>query len=390
MEKTDSYAYLKEKKTTYSGIYQYHVMTGGKPCTRYSVRFRDNENKQRRKSGFKTLRDAKAFKRSAELAVENEDYVAPEKAKRTIGEYGAGIVALLEKTGKPSHGRDIESAWRVHVLPKWGGYPLNAVTWSKVQAWVNGLRDGTEPSTKGREESASVILRAFGLLKTIYESANRDGMTKNMPCRDVKLPRKVPAKHVYLTVDQLYALADAAGEHRNLILFLGIMGLRIGEARALRVEDINFENGKIWVGSSISRSNNWEETIPKTDMGRRELVAPPIILDALKEECEGKNGDDFVFTESDGSHLRDLKRTASGWYKRAIEKSGVPSVKIHELRHTAASIAVSSGASVKAIQKMLGHKSASMTLDTYSDLFDEDQRSVADHIQKKLEERNRT
>jgi hypothetical protein len=68
----------------------------------------------------------------------------------------------------------------------------------------------------------------------------------------------------------------------------------------------------------------------------------------------------------------------SGWFTKAVAKSGVvPRITPHDLRHAAASLAVSAGANVKAVQKMLGHASAAMTLDTYSDLFDDDLEAVA-------------
>jgi integrase len=67
----------------------------------------------------------------------------------------------------------------------------------------------------------------------------------------------------------------------------------------------------------------------------------------------------------------------SGWFDKAVRASGVPRTTPHDLRHTAASLAVSAGANVKAVQKMLGHASAAMTLDIYADLFDDDLEAVA-------------
>ena len=67
----------------------------------------------------------------------------------------------------------------------------------------------------------------------------------------------------------------------------------------------------------------------------------------------------------------------SGWFDKAVAKAGVPRITPHDLRHTAASLAVSAGANVKAVQKMLGHASAAMTLDIYADLFDDDLKAVA-------------
>src|SRR5699024_6925254 len=90
---------------------------------------------------------------------------------------------------------------------------------------------------------------------------------------------------------------------------------------------------------------------------------------------EGKDRDDLVFPGRDGKHLRRSVST-TGWFEQAVHRSGVPALSPHDLRHTCASLAVQAGANVKALQRMLGHASAAMTLDTYAALFDEDLDSV--------------
>jgi integrase len=96
----------------------------------------------------------------------------------------------------------------------------------------------------------------------------------------------------------------------------------------------------------------------------------------LGQLVEGKSRDDLLFPGDDGKHLR-RPHPESGWFAKAVKASGVPRVTPHDLRHTAASLAVSAGANVKAVQKMLGHASAAMTLDVYPNLFDDDLEAVA-------------
>ena len=111
---------------------------------------------------------------------------------------------------------------------------------------------------------------------------------------------------------------------------------------------------------------------------------PAVLADELAALMVGKGRDELVFTDMRGGVLRN-----SNWRARvfepAVEKcqkptSAFPSITPHDLRHTAASLAVSAGANVKAVQRMLGHAKASMTLDVYADLFDEDLDSVADNL----------
>jgi integrase len=84
----------------------------------------------------------------------------------------------------------------------------------------------------------------------------------------------------------------------------------------------------------------------------------------------------LLWSSDDGTHLR-RPHPRSGWFAKAVTASRVPRVTPHDLRHTAASLAVSAGANVKAVQRMLGHASAAMTLDVDSDLSDDDLEAVA-------------
>ena len=90
----------------------------------------------------------------------------------------------------------------------------------------------------------------------------------------------------------------------------------------------------------------------------------------------------MIFTGVDGGYLRStrVQEDRGGWFSGAVKRSGVPRIRPHDLRHSAASFAVSAGANVKAVQRTLGHSSAAMTLDIYADLFDEDLDAVADAL----------
>ena len=92
-----------------------------------------------------------------------------------------------------------------------------------------------------------------------------------------------------------------------------------------------------------------------------------------------KHREEYVFNSPNGGMLRPPSSQA-GWFDRAVKQSGLPRLSPHDLRHTTASLAVQAGANVKALQRMLGHASAAMTLDRYADLFDEDLIGVADAL----------
>jgi integrase len=115
---------------------------------------------------------------------------------------------------------------------------------------------------------------------------------------------------------------------------------------------------------------------------KRTVPISRFLSEHLARQCEGKGRDDLVFPGENGNHLR-LSRVHEdnmGWFAGAVKRSRVPRITPHDLRHTAASSVVSAGANVKAVQKMLGHASAAMTLDVYADLFDGDLVSVSDAL----------
>jgi integrase len=113
---------------------------------------------------------------------------------------------------------------------------------------------------------------------------------------------------------------------------------------------------------------------------RRSVPVPPFVMHAIAEAMRGKQQTDLLFADAAGRHLRTPTVHEHSWLDRALAVAGLPSMTIYDLRHTAASLAVAAGANVKAVKKMLGHASASMTLDVYTDLFDDDLDAVAQRL----------
>ena len=106
---------------------------------------------------------------------------------------------------------------------------------------------------------------------------------------------------------------------------------------------------------------------------------PRFLVDDLAAQTAGKAATDLVFTAPEGGVLR-VGNFRRRHFDRAAREVGLDGLTPHELRHTAASLAIASGASVKSVQRMLGHASAAMTLDVYSGLFDDDLDAVAERL----------
>ena len=127
---------------------------------------------------------------------------------------------------------------------------------------------------------------------------------------------------------------------------------------------------------------------PKTH-AERAVVFPKFLAEPLAGACEGKGRDDVVFPNRFGHYAAPPE--VSTWFSGAVARcmaadDQFPRVTIHDLRHTAASLAISAGANVKVVQQMLRHASAAMTLDVYADLFSDDLGTVADaHDEKRAQ-----
>ena len=160
-------------------------------------------------------------------------------------------------------------------------------------------------------------------------------------------------------------------------------GLRRGEILGLKWQDINFSTGKLQVRRILSRvptkTENREhvyvEAEPKTQKSRRNVVVASFVLDSLREhrvhqlEAKLKAGPlwqehDYVFCTLLGTHLGPNHVVEE--LKKLLKQAGLPDIRFHDLRHSAATLLLSLGVHPKVVQELLGHTQISMTMDIYS------------------------
>ncbi|MFV1500806.1 tyrosine-type recombinase/integrase [Mycobacterium kansasii] len=302
------------------------------------------------------------------------EYVAPSSARITVGQLGPAWLDRQRGHLKPSGYAVMETTWRLRVKPRWGNVALGDIRPTAVQQWFSELARGTADV---KPIGASVIRRTHYVLSQILADAVRDNMIAKNPTIDVKLPTTTRRRPLYLTHEQVGALATAAGGYDGLVLLLAYTGLRWGEVVGLRVRDLDLLRKRATISENAVQSGKRIFVGTPKAHKQRTVPLPEFLVTYLARQCEGKERDDLLFPgDGDDGHLRRPHPT-SGWFAKAVADSGIPRATPHDLRHTAASLAVSAGANVKAVQKMLGHASAAMTLDIYADLFDDDLEAVA-------------
>jgi integrase len=164
-----------------------------------------------------------------------------------------------------------------------------------------------------------------------------------------------------------------------VILTLAYCGLRWGELAALRVDSVDLTRRRLEVGESVTEVRGhlvWGS--PKTHQ-HRTVPIPAFLARELAAHIHSKDPSGLLFTTRRGAVLRNLNFRRDV-FDDAATAAGLPGLTPHELRHTAASLAISAGANVKTVQRMLGHASAAMTLDVYSRIFDDDLDRVAEEL----------
>jgi integrase len=288
------------------------------------------------------------------------------RASLTVGDWADDWLAAQADLAPTTRER-YEGIISKHIRPRWGQVRLSDVTHAQVQRWVTGL--GLAPAS---------VRKTYRVLSMALAYAVKDGRLAVNPAAGVSLPRVRESERRFLTHRQVHELAEACGdEYKLMVFFLAYTGLRWGEMAALRVHRVDFLRRRVLVAESVTPVKGVMTFGPTKGHERREVPLPRFLIEELARHVSGRAADDLVFTGERGAIMR------SGTFRRAalIEAAkaiGIPGFHPHELRHTAASLAIASGADVKVVQQMLGHKSATMTLDQYGHLFGDRLDIVAD------------
>lgn len=270
---------------------------------------------------------------------------------------GAKAGTVLNRSGdpfKPSALRQYEGAMRRNVLPEFGAVRLADLRRSDLQAFADQLyADG---------KSASSVQVALLPLRAIFKRAiSRDELAVD-PCAGLRLPAVRGRRERYATPDEAEKLIAAVPEANRAIWATAMYGgLRLGELRALRVEDVDLATGVIYV------ERGWDPQAGpialKSRAGRRRVPMVPVLRDFLAESVatSGRTGADLIFgkTAETPFNAVTLQRHADD----AWEEAGLDRITPHECRHTFASLMIAAGVNAKALSTFMGHATISITLD---------------------------
>ena len=260
---------------------------------RYRVVYRKPDRKQGQKRGFRTKRDAELYLAEMEVSKARGEFIDAASARVSIDALAS---PWLASQGHMKHSayRTVESAWRVHVQPKWGSRSVGSIRHSEVQAWVAEM---------GRARKATTVIRAYGVLAAMLDVAVKDRRISANPARGVNLPRKVPKRRLYLSHAQVEALAQASGDNATIVNLLAYTGLRWGELTALKVRDADVLRRRLSVvENAVAIGGVVHVGTPKSHQARS-VPFPEFLEVPIARLCEGKMPDDLLFEAETGGHL---------------------------------------------------------------------------------------
>ncbi|VEI03731.1 Integrase [Acidipropionibacterium jensenii] len=334
------------------------TLPSGTEATDWQVDYRSPEGKRIRPS-FKRKVDAQRWLDAQTTSRSLGTWVDPKDARGTVGAEAAAWLASGVDWKVSTRARN-ESIVKNHIQPRWGTVQLGQVTTEAIQKWVNGMT-----------LSAGTVRKNHGVLSSILDHAIKMRRLGVNPCRGVTLPRQVRKKRRYLTDVEVEALATEAGPYALVVYVLAYCGLRWGEMAALTVGNVDLDRRRLIIERSVTEVGTMVWSDPKTHQ-RRSVAYLPFLDDMMADQVKGREREDLLFPAGDDAVMRE-GNARRNWFDGAVEDAGIGKLTPHELRHTAASLAIRSGADPKVVQNMLGHASAAMTLDTYADLFDDGQ-----------------
>lgn len=336
----------------------------------------------------KTQKEVRQKMTAVQRTVDSGTYQAP--GKTTVSEWlDEWLKTFCAAKVKPLTYSSYEVAIKNHIKPAIGALKLQAVKGVHIQKMYNGMTDkGLSPKTV--KNVAAILHKAFSM-------ALKQGLMQSNPCDAAELPKAQHKEIQPLTDAEIPLFLNAIEGHpmRNAYALCLFAGLREGECLGLSWEQVDFEARRITINQQLQREktkNAKYYIAPSTKSSKPRVIEPPeIAFQYLRAERARQaqnrlaagvmwdNPHNLVFTNEVGQHL--AISTFYKTFKRIATSIGRPDARPHDLRHTAATVAIASGADIKSVQDLLGHATASFTLNVYAHTSDQMKKDTAARMQ---------
>lgn len=308
----------------------------------------------------------------------------------TVAENMERHIEMLTRAG-PDQIKRYRSAATNYFGGRLGNLPVAAVQHEDVVLWVKYMQ---AQKYKGKPLSAKTIANHHGLLSASMETAVRLRRRADNPCKGVQLPRdeSIKEKMHFMTAAESLAVVQAhPARYRPLMAFLRGTGARFGEATALLGSDFQLDATQplVRIEKAWKRDENDRFYIgpPKTKKSRRTVSLSPSLVTILRPLVESAGPDRLVFTTTYGGPIR--HSTFYEFWEAALTSIGYGKAgerpRIHDMRHTHASLMLGAGMSPFELSRRLGHESITTTVDRYSHLIPDAHFRAAEMAERALE-----
>ena len=340
-----------------------------RPDGQWRARYRDDAGKEHARHFARKI-DAQHWLDKVTASRVTGTYVDPKAGRVTFAEYFA------EWAQRQVWESSTDRAMRLAAgSVTFGDLPLAALRRSHVERWVKAMQ--TVPRGEGKPPGLApgTIRTRTNNVRGVLRAAVRDRVIASDPSDGIVLPRvrRPEAAMALPTTAQVRALLNAAPDRwRAFVALCAFAGLRLGEAAAVQVGDIDFLRRTLTVTRQVQGANGGPVEIrpPKYGSERAVCLADGLveILSAhVAAHCPGTAPTRFVF--GFGNAVPPHQNTVGPWWRKTRTAAGCDAVKVHDLRHFYASGLIAAGCDVVTVQRAVGHASASVTLNTYAHLW---------------------
>jgi integrase len=312
----------------------------------------------------------------------------------TVGEYlESWLRTALPGSVRESTALSYADLTRRHIIPAVGGRRLDRLTPADVREFL--AAKSKEQSVRGRPLSPRTVQYLHAILRRALEQARREELVHRNVAALVTPPRVVREEVQPLSPDEALRLLEVAKAGRLYALYSVALaiGLRRGEALALRWGEIDFDNATLRVTGSLQRiGGELRLTQPKTARSRRVVPLPDVCVDALrahraaqaKERLRAETwaDPDLVFTTTKGTPIE--PRNLVRHFEALCRRAGVRKIRFHDLRHTCASLLLVQGVEPRVIMETLGHSVIGTTMNLYTHVMPVTQRAAATRMDQLL------
>jgi len=336
-----------------------------------------------------TKRDAERTLREVLLSLEQGSYVKPNKI--SLGELLRQW--LKDYASMNTTDRTQESYMSIierHLIPALGKISIIDLQAQNIQSYYAKKLSEGRADGKGGLSPRSVVYQ-HRILSKALDYAVKMGLVVRNVAKVVEPPRVARITMQTLTPEEVSRFLDVARDTDYYVYFATLVytGLRRGELLALRWRNLDLGSGKLSVVETAYKLGNGGYRIkePKTPQSRRTVILPPSLVELLKvyrfdqellriQLGISLNVDDFVFIRPDGSPINPSAITLA--FRRIIKKAGLKGIRIHDLRHTHATLMLKAGIHPKVVSERLGHANIGITLDIYSHVLPGLQEAAAE------------